>query len=111
MIDSKQHISKRLATLLLSLVMILPSAVKLSHALNHNHKHEVCVEKNQTHFHTADYDCEFYKFKLSNNFYLKIERFSLTENVISNKLNTTYLTYLKSHQQLSAYLRGPPNLA
>jgi len=110
MIYNEQHISKRLVTLLLAFVLFLPSVVKLSHALNHNHEHEICIEKNQTHFHNIDFDCEFYKFKLSSSLYLSIERFSIFEDVISNQLNVTYHTYIKSHQQLSFYLRGPPSL-
>ncbi|WP_298896159.1 hypothetical protein [uncultured Psychroserpens sp.] len=109
MANVKQHISIRLASLLLAFVLVLPSVVKFSHALS-SHEHEVCFIKNQTHFHNIDIDCEFYKFKLSNSLYIQLENYSLTANDKLYKPITTYHNFLKSHQHLPSYLRGPPSL-
>jgi len=106
----KQHIAFRIATLLTVVCLVLPSVVKFSHLFTH-HEHEVCIGKNQSHLHELDLDCEFYKFNLSNSFYVKSEEyFKLTINLPSLLLNTEYHSFLKSHQQLTTYLRGPPYL-
>lgn len=105
----KHHIAYRLATLFVLVCLILPTVVKFSHVLSH-HEHEVCLGENQSHFHEIDMDCEFFKFKLSNSYYFVLETYEFNENIVSNKLQTKYHTYLKSHQQLSTYLRGPPCL-
>jgi hypothetical protein len=105
----KHHIAYRITTLFVVACLVLPTVVKFSHVLSH-HEHEVCLGENQSHFHEIDMDCEFFKFKLSNSYYFLIETFSINENFVSNKVQTKYHTYLKSHQQLSTYLRGPPCL-
>lgn len=104
-----QHIAFRITTVLLVLFLVLPIATKFSHVFSH-HKHEVCLGENQSHFHEIDTDCEFFKFKLNNNFYFDIHTFSIKKHHISNRLHVVYHTYLKSHQQLTSYLRGPPSL-
>lgn len=108
--NHKQHIAFRITTFLIVACLILPSVVKFSHIFAH-HKHEVCLGENQSHLHELDLDCEFYKFNLSNSFYFNIEEdFNLSMNLPSQLLNTEYNSFLKSHQQLSTYLRGPPYL-
>lgn len=106
----KYQIAFRLATLFVVVCLILPTVVKFSHVFSH-HEHEVCLGENQSHLHEIDMDCEFFKFKLSNSYYFIIETYDIHENIVSNKLQTKYHTYLKSHQQLSTYLRGPPSLS
>lgn len=106
----KQHIAYRLATLFVVACLVLPTAVKFSHVFSH-HEHEVCLGENQSHFHEIDTDCEFFKFKLSNSYYFVIEAYALHNPHVSNKLQINYHTYLKSHQQLTTYLRGPPSFS
>ena len=95
----------------LSFTILFPSVIKLTHAFNH-HKHQVCDEdiNHQTHFHKSDLDCDFYKFKLS-----KIQFFSgfdYTERleVIDFKVGTHYYISYHNNQQLTRFLRGPPQL-
>ena len=109
MYNYKQHIAFRITTLFIVVCLVLPSVVKFSHIFAH-HEHEVCLGENQSHLHEIDMDCEFYKFNLSNSFYFKTEDYKINFNVPSQILNTKYHTYLRSHQQLSTYLRGPPIL-
>ncbi|SDS44257.1 hypothetical protein SAMN04515667_2190 [Formosa sp. Hel1_31_208] len=109
MIIKTTHISTRLIIILTAIVLLLPSAIKFTHALNH-HEHEVCLEKGQTHFHTVDIDCDYYKFKLNTSFYFKINVPQVQKNLNVNVLKLPYYSFLKSHQQLTSQLRGPPFL-
>nr|WP_321235436.1 hypothetical protein [uncultured Psychroserpens sp.] len=110
MTQKEYHITFRIATLMLAFILILPSAVKLSHAITHDHDHEVCLEKNQTHLHNVDFDCEFYKFKINQNLFFEFVNYDFESSLYSNTYETAYYTYLKSHQQLTSFLRGPPLL-
>ncbi|WP_426430540.1 hypothetical protein ACPX19_13390 [Winogradskyella sp. HB-48] len=101
----------KVLSLVLVLSVLLPSAVKLSHVFNH-HKHEVCKNDSNstTHFHEIDLDCEFYKFKLNTNYY---SGFYTYETIIQNnfsKLNACEYLFLRTHQQNTSHLRGPPTL-
>lgn len=110
--DKKQyHITFRIATLLLAFILILPSAVKLSHAITHDHDHEVCFEKNETHLHNVDFDCEFYKFKINQNLFFEFINYDFNSNFHLNTTEIAYYSYLKSHKNLTSFLRGPPILA
>ncbi|MCB0398789.1 MAG: hypothetical protein KDD26_04035 [Winogradskyella sp.] len=113
---SKKTIIKpttKLLALVLILAVLLPSAVKLTHVFNH-HNHEVCTNDDiggDTHFHKLDVDCEFYKFKLNTNYYSGFYTF---ETIIQNnfsKLNACVYLFLRTHQQNTSHLRGPPTLA
>ena len=88
---------------------MLPSAVKASHLFTH-HTHEVCENDNDatTHFHESDLDCDFYKFKLTQNQYFVASDY--TES-FEAKFRTDLLSYyisLNTYQQLTRFLRGPP---
>ena len=100
----------KLASLILVIAIITPTLVKSYHGLE-NHKHEICNEKYSTHFHKLDLDCEFYKFKLNNTYYIS----KVLNKAVYIPLNTntelSYYFFLRTHQQDSSYLRGPPNLA
>jgi hypothetical protein len=111
---SKKTIIKpttKILALALILAVLLPSAVKLTHAFNH-HSHEVCKNDSNstTHYHQVDIDCEFYKFKLNTNYYSGLHSF---ETIIQNnfsKVNSCVYLFLRAHQQNTSYLRGPPTL-
>ncbi|WP_111682756.1 hypothetical protein [Winogradskyella tangerina] len=98
-------------SLLLVVIVLLPIGVKLSHVFNH-HEHEVCSidDRNAgTHFHELDLDCEFFKFKLNTNFYSFIKDEDSSEDKKLNKTNTCLYIFLRTHQQTTSYLRGPPH--
>jgi hypothetical protein len=96
---------------MLVLTLLLPSVLKLTHAFNH-HKHEVCENdtKHETHCHESDLDCDFYKFKLSKIQFFQLLEYELEAPVNSFKPSTKYYTSLHNHQQLTRFLRGPPQL-
>ncbi|WP_439151208.1 hypothetical protein [Winogradskyella sp.] len=101
----------RLFALVLTLAILLPSAIKLNHVFTH-HKHEVCEndENSTTHFHEADLDCEFYNFKLTNTYYLDLNPENKISKIFNNKTLLSYYLFLRTHQQDTCYLRGPPAL-
>ncbi len=105
----KEHIIFKIIALTLVLTILVPSAVKMAHAFE-NHKHEVCEVPQKLHFHEFELDCEFYKFKLN-------QQFSFTNSVtvfydsfeISDKIISQY-HFISDYQKLSFALRGPPSL-
>ncbi len=106
---SKKHIGYKIASLLVIACLILPLSIKLSHVFSH-HEHEVCIAKDQSHFHEIDLDCDFYKFKINQNLFFEFINYDLKSTLENNTSIITYYTYLKSNQQLTSFLRGPPYL-
>ncbi|MEJ6791398.1 MAG: hypothetical protein QNK89_01305 [Lacinutrix sp.] len=102
-----QHIFYRSIAILLLLAVVLPSVIKFAHVFE-NHKHEVCINPSDSHFHEVDIDCEFYKFKINHNIYITNNSFNLTNPVSFYKTEIKDYNFLSNHQQNSKYLRGPP---
>ena len=100
----------KVLAIVLTLAVLLPSAIKLSHAFNH-HQHEVCEndDKGNTHFHEIDLDCEFYKFKLNTNYFDFVNSDDTVILKDYSKVESSLYVYLRSHQQEISYLRGPPS--
>ncbi|WP_400079892.1 hypothetical protein [Winogradskyella sp. R77965] len=96
---------------MLILAVLLPSALKLEHAFNH-HTHEVCESDNEskTHFHESDLDCDFYKFKLSENQFFVLSKYEIKVEFPFFNETTNYYISFNNYQQLSRFLRGPPQL-
>ncbi|MGB1308510.1 MAG: hypothetical protein ACPG6B_06345 [Oceanihabitans sp.] len=105
----KEHIIFKILTLVLVCFLLMPSIVKLAHVFE-NHKHEVCIDKQETHFHTLDLDCEFYKFKVNNNFTFNTHTINLFSIENNHKVYTSQYQFISSYQRLSFALRGPPQL-
>ena len=103
----KQHIIFRSLAVLLLLAVLFPSVVKFAHVFE-NHKHEICTNPSDSHFHEVDIDCEFYKFKINNNIYILNNSFNLTNPVSFFKTEIQHYNFLSYYQQNSTYLRGPP---
>jgi hypothetical protein len=107
--DITQKTNFRVATFILMIALLLPSAVKFSHIFSHN-QHEICNGENQTHLHKSDIDCNFYKFKLNTNFYSLFEYFEMPFKVSYFKIDRALYFFLNNHRPLSFSLRGPPAL-
>lgn len=105
--NNKQHITFRIATLLIVLCLVLPSVVKFTHIFAH-HEHEVCLGENQSHFHELDMDCEFYKFNLNHQTTLTNFEFVPLEVTHDQEVITSGYLFLSSFQRLHFSLRGPP---
>jgi len=101
----------RVIAIVLVLAVLLPSAVKLTHAFNH-HTHEVCDSDNNTntHFHESDLDCDFYKFKLTENQFFVVSKYEKNTDFQLSRLETDDYTSFNNYQQLTRFLRGPPQL-
>lgn len=106
----RQHIIFKVFTLILAVILLLPSTVKFMHIFEH-HKHEVCYGESDAHFHTLDVDCEFYKFKLNVPFTIP-EPFVhiIAYNEIKQIITTDY-SFLSDYQRLHFSLRGPPAIS
>lgn len=108
MTNHKQHITVRLAVLLLAFTLVLPSLVKLSHAIQHNHDHDVCIEKDQVHFHKLEYDCEFYKFKVQTQSTFNALDYELYSHEDNHHFSLSVYTFLSDYNCPLIALRGPP---
>ncbi len=107
--ENKPHITFRLAIVILTLALLLPSVVKFSHVFE-DHKHEVCKGEFQSHLHEVDLDCEFYMFKLNTTVLFDIANYNYIKVESNQEFISKNYTFLKGHQQRTAYLRGPPVL-
>lgn len=108
-VNNRHTLGYRVAVLAITACLLLPLAVKFSHLFSH-HDHEVCLGENQSHLHEIDMDCEFFKFKINHTFYYAFEEFAILAIELNIEPPKAYQKYLKSHQQLQSYLRGPPLL-
>lgn len=105
----RKHIVFRILTIVLVTGLIAPSVVKFSHIFTH-HEHKVCNGEKSTHIHEVDFDCDFLKFKLNNNYYSSFKYKVLFCETISYKIPPLTYKFLNNHQPLSFSLRGPPIL-
>ncbi len=107
MIYLRQHIAFKILTLTLVVTLLLPSAVKFMHIFE-KHQHEVCYGESDSHFHTLDIDCEFYKFKLNVPFTFPENVTVLIAYIEINTLRNKDYSFLSDYQRLHFSLRGPP---
>ena len=96
---------------MLVLAVLLPSVVKLTHAFTH-HTHEVCEFDNEstTHFHESDIDCDFYKFKLTENQFFIVFKYEKSLKTLQLTQKQEHYISFNNYQQLTRFLRGPPQL-
>lgn len=104
---NKLHTGFRICALVLAMAVLSPIGVKLVHSLNH-HEHEVCEGYTETHFHSLDLDCEFYKFKLSKELNINVYNYLSAVNTVNSYLVETLHFLPYTHQHLSFSLRAPP---
>jgi hypothetical protein len=105
----KEHIILRFVTITLVAALMTPLVVKLSHIYK-DHVHEVCTSVQAEHLHEIDLDCEFYKFKVSNEFTYTIR--SRTPVILTKEIKPVISQYnfISDFEKLSFALRGPPVL-
>lgn len=100
-----KNITNFISTLLL-VVFFLPITVLAFHSLT-NHKHEICFSKTEKHIHDKELDCTLHLYKQSNSF-LATNDFQFFTKVEITVAKILKVNFLKTHQQLSFLLRGPP---
>ncbi len=108
----REHITFRILSLLLALSVSYPYVHRFDHLFT-NHKDDIClgVDKNSSHLHEVNMNCDFYKFKV----YIphitppvfNVKLFSPFEEQLEI---TSQYYFLNSYQQLHFSLRGPPAL-
>jgi len=108
-LNISEKLTFKVATLILAMALLLPTAVKFSHVFSH-HQHEVCLGEHQTHLHKSDLDCNFYKFKLGSSFTLPTLGFEFVPTEVNHAIQNTSYTFLSEFQQLHFSLRGPPQI-
>ncbi len=106
----KKDISLSFASLLLVVCMALPAVMKLSHAI-HGHRNQQCNVDIALHLHEAEFDCDFQKFKLSQQFYKAPRHFEFQTPSASEEINDDYYFFLGTYQNLHFSLRGPPQFS
>jgi len=90
--------------------MAIPSAVKLSHAI-HDHMEQHCNENIPLHFHEAEFDCDFQKFKLSTQFYTGFQEFDIYKTLPAKETHYDLYTFISKCQKFHFSLRGPPAIS
>ena len=104
----KEHIIFKILAFSLALLLLLPTAIKITHAFNH-YKHEVCYGNKTEHLHRLDFDCKFYDFKLTHNSILSTFNFNIFVPRLIHIESTSQYVFLSTYQQLHFSLRGPPS--
>ena len=102
----------RVLAVTLVLAVLLPSAVKFNHVFTH-HTHEVCDNDKSldTHFHESNIDCDFYKFKLTNNLFLVFNNYEIAPKQTATTQLSSYYISLKNYQHSTRLVRGPPQIS
>lgn len=107
--QTKLNIVIKSIALVLLIAIMLPTAVKFAHVFE-NHKHEVCTNPSDSHFHEIEVDCEFYKFNLNTVFALKTNILKFFTPQTHFKISTSQYYFISDFQRLPFSLRGPPVL-
>ena len=105
----KEHIIFKTLSFTLAWAILIPTAVKFTHAFNH-YKHEVCLGEKTSHLHKLDLDCKFYDFKLTKNYLLGHFSFDVYEAKKTPLKKVSPYIFLSNYQKLHFSRRGPPLL-
>lgn len=104
----KTHHIYRIIAILLFVAIVIPSVVKLAHIFE-DHKHEVCINPSDSHFHEVEIDCEFYKFKLNNSFIFIFNDVAIPKIKNNHKNIICDYFFINSYKSFGIVLRGPPS--
>ncbi|MFD0962514.1 hypothetical protein [Pseudofulvibacter geojedonensis] len=109
---TKQHIIIKLSAIIIALAFLLPSIANIIHTFEHKHEHkyELCDNKDEVHLHELENDCDFCKFKLNQSYHNKNTIIQHVFVVIPTKLIHTSYSFQYNFQNLSFSLRAPPVL-
>jgi len=106
--NKKVHIILSFTAIVLAVCILAPTLDKLSHYFS-DHSHELCENASVTHFHQVEFDCDFYKYKISHP--LVIGGFSIDlikyEKTFQEPINLNSLIITRDLIYFS--LRGPPS--
>lgn len=90
--------------------LLTPSFVKLAHDFD-DHKHDVCKTPQSTsHYHELNWECEFYKFKLSDQYSFSLLNFDLVPYAFDFEYLHPKYQLESNSKYFQKTLRGPPCL-
>ncbi|WP_159021375.1 hypothetical protein [Formosa sp. L2A11] len=108
--DQKKQLGKNIASLLLFIALMLPTAVKFVHIFE-GHEHFTCTET-RTHLHKTVSRCEICSFHLTS---FKYDIFEYPDLLVSETLQKTVADFsalqLHSFKITNTQLRAPPTLS
>lgn len=101
---------RKYISLFLLIIVLIPSVIQVSHVLaEEHHEAEVCLSKDEHHYHEQEIECELCTFNInefSYDTYTEVREVSIHEIIKVNH----YYYYFKSKFHSSVSLRGPPSL-
>lgn len=108
-------LNKRIAiyvSLVLTIGILTPSAMKLHHALFGHAKEKRCVSQGTKHFHDADIHCEFHDFTLASKVFFGTSFvYTPVQTPEFGQPQTFFVYHFKSHKEEYQALRGPPQVS
>ncbi|HET8885059.1 MAG TPA: hypothetical protein VFM70_01770 [Salinimicrobium sp.] len=99
---------KKIALLILAVLLLFPSAVSFAHIFA-QHEHKVC-SKHTVHIHQKNFECELFKFKPSPIFTTDFIEFRSDFVASPDAFYPETYQFLSDYQKLAFALRGPPTI-
>lgn len=100
--------TKRGVALLMALLLLFPISVDAFHFFNHD-THTHCTENGDTHFHQMPIECELCDLQITQILSIPETENSEVFHIPHTRVdNATYAFSLRSLDQTSYHLRGPP---
>ena len=102
---------RKLISFFMLVLVLAPTLVQLSHiVLEEHHETEVCLSKDEQHYHDHEIDCELCDFHLNNFSVTSITQLPTIELTEINSPHIFFYSF-KSKSVNPFRLRGPPSLA
>ncbi|MBC8768911.1 hypothetical protein H4O18_12990 [Arenibacter sp. BSSL-BM3] len=96
-----------IAALLVGLIL-LPSVIKLNHAIFEHHTF-ICKEKGKLHIHEVELDCDYHKFNITPYYTYLQQEFRTFSEIPKSKKIVNFYNFLSKYQKLHFSRRGPPS--
>ena len=102
---------RKLISLFMLVLVLAPALVQLSHiVLEEHHDAEICLSKDEKHYHDYEIDCKLCDFHLNNFSVTSITQLPIIELIEINAPHIFFYSF-KSESVTAFHLRGPPSLA
>ncbi|WP_346880780.1 hypothetical protein [uncultured Algibacter sp.] len=106
--SSKKQIGQAILSILLLVVLLLPTGIQFSHSFEH-HEHTSCNNK-QTHLHQNVQECKICDFHLTS-FSYQIPEYTqiLNPEIFFNTEEYLPVLFFNFHKKTNTQLRAPPH--
>lgn len=102
---------RKYTALLVMVLLLAPSVIQLAHSLHEEHAEvEVCISKDEQHFHEHELDCDTCTFHFNNFNTASIISIPVVDFIAITATESCYNSF-KNTSVHSFHLRGPPALA